>query len=211
MEFLNKIRLLLWIFVIVGIATAYIDYTRVTTGEAPVFCTETYDERTKEDKCRGIFYVMDRVVKRSPSERLNLSKKIEYRYLNQKVNIKLPVPKKKQDFVLSVTPSIDCPNNNLYFEKEEQLIYIDCIASIRYKETNKKESVDLKEALEKDPTIIESIIKNLSLTGVGPDKVTEEYITLDDKFVNKNIKIYRCNKNKIIITLNNNKSFDYCS
>ncbi len=214
MEFLKKIRNLLLIFALVGIATAYIDYTRITNGESPAFCKETFNERNNELTCRGIFYVTDRVVKRSPSEKLNLSKSIKYRFLNQTINIKLERPKEKQDFVLYVTPSLECPSPSyLYYEEDNQKIYLDCIASVKIKENNQKESVDLKDALEKNKGLIETIIKKTSLIGIESDKTTEKYINLDNQFINKSITIYRCNKDDIkdiYITMNNTMADDYC-
>ena len=214
MEFLKKVRNLLFIFVIVGGVTAYIDYTRMIEGENPVFCKSTYDEKAKEETCRGIFYIENRDIKQSPREKLNISSNVRYRIANQIIPIKLKSPKVTKDFVLYVTPSITCPSpSHLFYENDNQKIYLDCIASIKVKDKNQKESKDLKDALEENPSLIEDIIKNLSFTGYETDNTTEKYITTTDEFSNKKITVYRCsnNINDIYLTMNNTMAEDYCT
>ena len=214
MKVLKTIWWLLFIFVLFGAATAYLDYYNLTLGKAPVFCKKEYNEKTKVETSRGIFYIVERTTKQNPNETFNLSSNIKYRFLNKTLKIKLSSPKEKYDFILQVTPSIECPSpSRLYAELEDKKIYLDCIAEIHLKEASKKESVDLQEDFKGNPDRIEDIIKNLSFVGIEDDKTTEKYVTKDDTFSSKKLIIYRCNNETkdIYITQNNKMESNYCT
>lgn len=214
MKFSTKVKIFLWLVVILGVGSAFLDYTRMTSGEKPLFCIRKYDERNKIEKFRGIFYVAERTVKLDTRERLELSSNISYRFLNQNIKIKVKRPKDQYDFVLLVTPAIECPSpSKLYYEFDDKKVYLDCVISIQVKETEKKESVSLNEDLEKNPTRLEDIIKYLSYVGKAEDKKTEKFITIDDSFSNKSLVVYQCHNNgvkDIYITRNKNMAEDYC-
>lgn len=132
MEFIKKLRNILCLFVIFGIVTAYVDYQNLNKGIAPVFSIKQYNEKTKIEKSRGIFYEVERTIKYNTNEAFNLSSNIKYSYLNKTISIKLSSPKQKYDFILLVTPSITCPSpSKLYFELEKRKIYLDCIKKIK--------------------------------------------------------------------------------
>ena len=214
MRLINRIRLLLWILVIAGAGTAYLDYDRLVQGELPVFCKTTYNEKTKVETFRGLFYVAERTVKHNTKERLELSSNVKYSFLHKTLKIKDKHPQTTYDFVLYVTPSLSCPTPaRVYAELEDKNVYIDCIASIRIKNKKEKESKDLGETIKEDPTIIDEIINNVTFTGIDKDKTTEHYMTTDDTFSNKQLYIYRChgnNSRNVYITMNPNKLDSYC-
>ena len=212
MSFLKKIRNLLFIFVILGAATAYLDYYRMTIGEVPLFCKKSYNPRTKIEEFRGIFYIAERTVKNSTKETLNLSSNVKYRFLTKTLKIKQKHPKDHYDFILYVTPSIECPSpSSLYYMGEEK-IYIDCIHKIEVKEKKSKEKIELKDYLAKNPESIEDIIKELSLTGIVNDKA-EKYIDKKDSFIVGHLTVYRCiNESKSIYLTNSMEMVDdYCT
>lgn len=212
MRFLKKIRNLLFIFVLFGAVTAFYDYTNILKGNSPIFCIEQYNDKSKTEKFRGIFYIIERKVKQSPKEKMNLSNDITYKFLTKTIAIQLDRPKDQYQYTLLVTPATECLSNvMLYTELENKKIYLDCITSIRLKEKGKKNSKDLKEVLEKNPNQMEDILKNISYVGLEKDQTTEKYRSLDDTFVNREIIVYRCNNEEedIYIT-NNNKEQNYC-
>ena len=215
MELIKKIRNLLFIFVIFGAATAYLDYTRIIDGEIPVFCKKTYNEKEKLETFRGLFYVAERTVKRSTREKLELSSNIKYKFLNQTLNIKVKHPKEEQEYVIYITPTIECPSpSKLYFELEDKKVYIDCIASIRLKEQNEKESKDLSTVLEESPNKLDDIINKLTFMGIDGDKSTEKYETINENFSNQKLYVYKCHKSDVkdvYITLNSKKEDNHCT
>lgn len=215
MKTLNRIKLLLWLIVFVGAGSAYYDYTRITDGLTPVFCKRSYDERSKVETFRGLFYVAERTVKVSTEETLNISSDISYRFLNQRLNIKVKAPKDEYDFVLLVTPAIQCPSpSKLYYEWEYNKLYLDCVIDIKVKEKDSKEAISLKEDLEKNPSRVEDILKNFDFVGIANDKSTERYVTKDTSFSNKKLYAYRCHNQEskdIYITMNPNMAPDYCT
>ena len=211
MDLLNKIRFLLWILVLAGAATAYLDYCRLVQGEIPIFCKTTYNEKTKVETFRGLFYVAERTVKHNTDERLGLSSNVSYSFLHKTLKIKTQRPKTTYDFVLYVTPSIECPTpTKVYTELEDKKVYIDCIASIRIKNKDEEQSKDLNEVLLENPSILEDIILNTKFTGIDKDHTTEKYMTTDTTFANQILYIYKCSNKDIYITKNPNKLDNYC-
>ena len=214
MGLLKKIRNLLFLFVIIAAGTAYWDYYQMRQGNYPIFCKDSYVAKTKIETCRGIFYIAERKVKQNTSERLELSKNIKYKVLNQTLKINLPRPKEKKEFVLLVHPNNMCGSSTLYYEWDDHKLYLDCIASIRVKNTDESKSQELNEALDSNPSLVEDILMNLSFMGKDIDGITERYAALDDQFSTKRIIAYRCHNglvNDIYLTLNPAMALDYCT
>lgn len=87
MNFLKKIRNFLIIFTLFGVLTAGLDYLRMNSGLAPIFNISKFDEKTRIQSYRGLFYQASRKVKVSTNESLVDSSNIEYTVLNQKINV----------------------------------------------------------------------------------------------------------------------------
>ena len=211
---LKTIRNLLIIVMIFGVVTAVVDYYRLTIGEKPVFCLDSYDYNTNKETFRGIFYIADRDINHSTSERLEMSYNIRYRFLIKELKITIPHPKVTSDYVLFVKKSLDCPlPARLYVDGEDKKIYIDCIDSIKYKDKKNKKYKSLDEVLKDKPKLIDDIINKLTLVGVGSDRTTEKYEALDDTFVNQHLYVYKCNNNvkDIYITMNPIQEKNYCT
>ena len=211
---LKTIRNLLIIVMIFGVVSAAIDYYRLTIGEKPVFCISSYDYNSKIETSRGIFYIVDRKINHSTSERLEMSKSIKFRFLTQKLKISIPHPKITSDYVLFVKKSLDCPlPSRLYVELKDKKVYIDCIDSIEYKDKKDKKYKSLDEVLKDKPKLIDDIINKLTLVGVGSDRSTEKYEALDDTFVNQHLYVYRCNNvvKDVYITMNPKQEKNYCT
>ena len=213
MGLLKKIRNLLFLFVLIAAGTAYWDYNQMRQGNYPIFCKDSYNAKTKIETCRGIFYIAERKVKRDTSERLELSKNIKYKYLNQTASIQLPHPKDEKEFVLLVSANNTCGSSVLYYEWDDKKLYLDCIDSIRVKAKDEKNSKELKDALNDSASLIEDVLMNLSFVGKDVDGVTEKYMTMDDSFATRRIYAYRCHNgvvNDIYLTMNPVMAPDYC-
>ena len=214
MEFLKKIKFLLWIVVFFGAITAYVDYNRLLDGDLPVFCKDVYDPSSRIETFRGIFYIAERQVKRDPNEALALSSEVQYRFLNQKISIQPKAVRSDHSFVLYVTPSESCPGEeSLYQELEGKNIYFDCISSIRIKNINEKDSKDLKDVLLEDSSVLDDLLLEMSFTGIEEDQSTERYVVEDSSFATHSFYLYRCHQEEnhdIHISMNSEKR-DYCS
>lgn len=208
----NKVRLLLWLVVIFGAATAYVDYDRLENGKLPVFCQESYNSIQKVETFRGLFYIAERKVRRDPKERLGISSDVHFRFLHKNLTVQVKPIINQRDFVLYVTPSLTCPNLILYHELENKKVYTDCIASIKYKKKDESESKDLNEVLTEESSALDDVIIRASFTGIDNDKTTEKYIMKDTTVTDRVFYIYKChngsNRN-VYITMNPNKS-KYC-
>ena len=214
MSLLKTIKNLLLIVLLFGIVSAGVDYYRITNGLRPIFCQTTYNEKSRHETFRGLFYIAERKTKHSPSEELALSSNIKYRFLIKVLDIKLPTPVETKGYALVVRQREICPSGSkLYAEFDDKKIYIDCIEKITYKEKNSKKAIGLDEALQKDENLIEEILGDLSLVGMYNDEVTEVYVAEEDIITNKKLYVYRCNSKTedIYITLNNKMERDYCS
>lgn len=208
MKFWKFLRNIFLIIMILGIATAGVDYYRVTNGNTPIFAIKQFDKKGKHETFRGIFYIIERDIKWDQYEAFNLSSNIKYRILHKIIPITLERPKQTYDFVLYVSPN-NCNNSTLYMELEDKKVYLDCISTIKVKEKNEKQSYELKEKQE----LVEDILLNLDYTGTTSDKTTEKFVNKSDEFVNKNIVVYKCNKEDvkdIYITMNKKQEKDYC-
>ena len=72
MNFLKKIRNFLIIFTLFGVLTAGLDYLRMNSGLAPIFNISKFNEKTRIQSYRGLFYQASRKVKVSTNEPTNL-------------------------------------------------------------------------------------------------------------------------------------------
>jgi len=212
MNFLRKVRNFLLLFVFFAIVTAGVDYYRLTEGKIPVFCIKEYNKKTKVENYRGIFYIAERTVKENTKETLNLSSNIKYRILTFIIDIDLERPKQTYNYILYVKESDNCTTNaTLYYQKDKK-VYIDCLNTIKIKEKNKKESVELKDYLNNNPNEIENILNQLSLTGTINNKV-EKYVSKEDTFVIGKLIAYRCinEVDDIYLTTSDVLKDDYCT
>ena len=102
MNFLKKIRNFLILFTLFGVLTAGLDYLRMHSGLAPIFNISKFDEKTRIQSYRGLFYQASRKVKVSTNESLVDSSNIEYTVLNQKINVPKQFKKQERDFLIKI-------------------------------------------------------------------------------------------------------------
>ncbi|MBR3210600.1 MAG: hypothetical protein IKF71_01525 [Bacilli bacterium] len=212
MRILNKIRLLLWILVFFGAATAYVDYQLMQRGELPVFCKVEYNQFHKKETFRGIFYVAERTIRRNPSERLSISSDIQYRFLNQVVNIRTKPVSRENEYVMYVTPSSDCPNDrHVYQELEGKKVFIECISSLKLKNVKEKESKEFNEVLSEKPTFLNDLLMKMSFTGID-EGGTERYVVKDPSFTTQTFYLYQCHNgsNRDVTISLNSEMYDIC-
>ena len=211
MEFFKKVRNFLMIFFLFCCGTAGYDYYRMTVGEIPIFCVKEYNEKTHIESYRGFFYTGERTVKWDRRETLNLSSNIKFVVLTKEIPITLERPLVKNDYVLYVTPSED-GNSILYYETKEGKLYFNGISSIKVKKEKEKESVELKEALQKDKNLLDVLIDKIDFRGIVSDRKVEKYQTKEDSFVMGEFYVYRCHNetNDIYIVQEEALKEDYC-
>lgn len=210
MKFLKAIRNIFLIVLLFGLITTYYDYTNLKKGNSPLFCLRNYNEKTKTEKLRGIFYIVERKVKENPSERFNLSDKITYHILWLQEEIVLERPKDTYDFILEIADNPTCESSkDLYVETKDYKIYLDCITSIKEKKKDEKTGTELKEILEKNPKEIDKIIENLSYMGKTAEETGEIFRATNDLWMNKKLSLYKCENQEIILTTKEGEN-DYC-
>lgn len=195
MNFLKKIRNFLIIFTLFGVLTAGLDYLRMNSGLAPIFNISKFDEKTRIQSYRGLFYQASRKVKVSTNESLVDSSNIEYTVLNQKINVPKQFKKQERDFLIKTDVIKDCTEQSkLYYADLNVKVYTYCLNDIKVEENNKTK--ELKDLLTKDKNILKNIDYKLAYTGINADKTTLMYEDLYN-LSNNGLTMYRCNKQNI--------------
>lgn len=191
---LNAIKNVLIVIIVFGFATAGIDYSRMNSGEVPLFNLSSYNQKTNIQNYRGLFYIAERKVKASTKEPLVDSTNMKFKILVFDVN----VPRKfntTNTFTVETKETKDCDGKSiLYYADMKIKVYTYCLDSINIKE-GKSES--LASILKKDISIIDDIDNKLDFYGVYKDNSTLEFHDKKDEFTNNGLSMYRCNKENI--------------
>lgn len=197
MKVIKLIRNLLIIVVILGVLTAYIDYTRMTKGYTPLFNKEFYNEKTKIETYRGIFYIAERTIKLDKKESLSSSSNIKYKFLKYELDIKKVNNKKESDILVFTKEQNECDKNSkLIYADLNRKYYTYCLESIKIKENNNK-SKDLLEYIKKDDEIIKILESNMEYRGLYKDGTTQMFKTEIDNISNNGLAMYICNTKNI--------------
>ncbi len=198
---------ILILIVIVGIATCFIDYTRVLNNEEPLFAIKSYDKKTKTQTYRGLFYIVDRKITISKDESMKDSKNIIFKVLLFRLNLEARKVNEVAKLNVSYTSNKDCNVSNLIYATEDIKIYSYCLDDLTIKENNKK--IEFSNYFKTN-----KIIELLPFYGMDDDKTTEIYI--DDKSYSKDgFKVYKCNNNEdnkslYFTDLDTRKQPDFC-
>ena len=207
-----KVALLL---LIVGVLTTGIDYTRITSGQTPLFNVKFYKVRTKTQTFQGIFYKATRKVRNDPNEPLVESSKIKFKILN-KYPIKVPSEFKDTNIEYTIeTKEIEncLEQSKLYYANEKVKLYTYCLESIQMKSDNKKD--ELINLLKDNPDLIDEVDSKLAYTGILYDRTTQKYLSYNDESTNNGLAMYKCNNNGItdiyIGPRNMEKQVDFCT
>ncbi len=187
---LKKIRDFLIILVIFGVSSAGIDYFRMNSGQAPIFNISKYDESTKIQSYRGLFYQASRKVKVSTNESLVDSSDIEYTVLNQKLKVPNQYKEQSLDFTVKTKVDKSCSKGSvLYYADLDTKIYLYCIDEVNVTSLNKTKS--LLDYLKKDSKFMGNFDINLAYNGLSNDMSTEVFTDLYN-LSNNGLTMYKC-------------------
>ena len=192
---LKKIRNFLIILVIFGVSSAFIDYYRMNSGQAPIFNISKYDESTKIQSYRGLFYQASRKVKVSTNESLVDSSDIEYTVLNQKLKVPKQYKEHSLDFTIKTKVDKSCTIGSvLYYADLDTKIYLYCIDEINVTSENKTKS--LLDYLKKDSKFMGNFDNNLAYNGLSNDMSTEVFTDLYN-LSNNGLTMYKCHRTNV--------------
>jgi len=193
-KILYKIVLLI---IIVGVLTAGVDYTRISSGETPLFNLKFYKINTKKQTFQGLFYKATRKVRNDPNEPLTESSKITYKILN-KYPIKIPTEYKKieEEHNIETEEIKDCQETSkLYYANENIKVYTYCLKSIKIKSDNKDD--ELSNLLKSNVDLIDEIDSKLAFVGIHYNGTTQMYLSRNDETTNNGLAMFKCNNNGI--------------
>ena len=197
MKVIKAIRNVLIAVVIFGIVTAYIDYTRMTKGYTPLFNRQTYNEKTKIETYRGLFYIAERKVKLDKKESLSSSSDIKYKFLKYDLDIKKINNEKESDVLVFTKEQEKCDEKSkLIYADLDRKYYTYCLDSIKIKEKDSK-SKDILEYIKKDDEIIKILESNMEYHGLYKDGTTQMFKSEKYDISNNGLSMYICNTKNI--------------
>ena len=194
------IKRLILLFLLLGIASTGIDYTRITTGETPIFNIREFDSKTKKETFKGMFYVFERKVSASTSEKLVDSKNLKFEILTRKIEVPKQYTEKVFEFNVETKNEETCSSSKLLYADRAIKIYTYCLEEINIIDNSTKKSDTLLNYLYNDYTIIDDIDSKLMFLGTVRDNTQDSTGTIlrfksdEDKFTNEGLVLYRCNK-----------------
>lgn len=197
MKVIKAIRNVLIIVVILGIITAYIDYTRMTKGNTPLFNKESFNEKTKVETYRGLFYIAERTVKLDKRESLSSSSDIKYKFLKYDIDIKKTNDSKESEVLILTKVQDKCEEKSkLLYADLNRKYYTYCLDSIKIIE-EKNKSKDILEYVKKDDEIIKILESNMEYRGLYKDGTTQMYKSELYDISNNGLAMYICNTKNI--------------
>ena len=194
------IKRLILLFLLLGIASTGIDYTRITTGETPIFNIREFDSKTKKETFKGMFYVFERKVSASTNEKLVDSKNLKFEILTYKIEVPKQYTEKVFEFSVETKNEETCSSSKLLYADRAIKIYTYCLEEINIIDNNTKKRDTLLNYLYNDYTIIDDIDSKLMFLGTVKDNTQDSTGTIlrfksdEDKFTNEGLVLYRCNK-----------------
>ena len=192
--FLGTLKELVLLFVILSVGSTLIDYGRVNSGNIPLFCTSKYNEKSKVQKFRGIFYQASRKVTVSVDEDLSDSTNIKFYILTKKMNVPSEFKSHNNDYVLNTKVSSECGEVTLYYSSKDTNIYTYCLDSIKMSENGSSKSKELSEYFKSDEKYIDELINYIPYRGFAPDRASLFYRTEDKNMVDNGLTMYQCHK-----------------
>ena len=196
-EFIKTIYKFVLLILVCGTLTAGLDYTRMTSGQTPIFSLKNYNTKTRTQHCYGLFYKATRKIRASENEPLTESSNIKYK-LFYKYAIKIPTQYKniaKEYTVITEETSNCTEQSKLYYADESIKIYTYCLDSFKVKSDKKTD--DFINYLKEDRTIYDEIDSQLAYTGLYLDRTTQMYLSRNDETTNNGLAMFKCNNNGI--------------
>ena len=193
----GTVKELCLLFLLVSIGSCLIDYGRITSGKVPLFCVKNYNEETKIESFRGIFYQASRKVTVSPEEELTDSTEIKFYAVTKPIAV--PSSFKHHEFSYTINTKVSdiCGDAQLYYADDETKLYTYCLDEIKLQEIGSKKDKDLSEYLKKDSSLMEDIVSFIPYRGLYSDNETLLFRTTDNTLVNNGLTILRCHKKGI--------------
>lgn len=194
-SFFTTITKMLIIFVVFGFLTAAIDYFRMKSGENPLINIKKYNEKTKIQTFRGIFYKAERKVTSSDKESLTESSGIKFSILVFELAVPRQFKEIKSTYSINTKEIENCQEPaKLYYADKSIKVYTYCLEDIKLTKNNKEEV--LEKYLKKSTTIIDELDAELSYLGLYSDRTTLMF--KDTNNIAKNgLTMYRCNRPNI--------------
>lgn len=194
-SFFKTVTKLLIIFAIFGFLTAMIDYLRMKSGEVPVINISKYNDKSRIQTYRGIFYKAERKVTVSVNEPLTDSSNMNFSILIFKLDVPRQFKELKSVYSLNTKEVENCQEPaKLYYADKDVKVYTYCLEDIKLTKDDKEET--LLSYLAKDNTIIDEIDSELSYLGLHTDQST--LIFNDQNNISKTgLTMYKCNRPNI--------------
>lgn len=192
---LNSIKELLIIILVAGILTAAFDYLQMISGNVPIFNKKSYDEKTKVQSFRGLFYKAERKITTSENESLVDSTEMKYAFLTFNITVPKQFKEIKKDYTISTKTKENCQEQSkLYYADKNVKVYTYCLDEISISENGKKTSLD--KHLKKETNILDEIDSKLAYLGLYQNQ--KALIFKDNSDIsNQGLTMYRCNQTNI--------------
>ena len=193
MKILKFIRNIIFIVIIVGIITAFIDYTRMISGSEPVFNISSYNSIKHIESYRGLFYQATRKTKINDKESLMDSSEIKFFVLTKQIDVPEQFKDKSLEYTIKPISSETCEGTSkLYYADTNIKIYSYCFDSFKIVESGSNKEESIEKYLKEDKYFYEDLIQKMAFTGLYLDGTTELYKSVDG-FSSEDISMYRCN------------------
>lgn len=193
MKFLKLIRNIIFLVIIFGAVTAFIDYTRMLSGSEPIFNISSYNSSKHVENYRGLFYQASRKTKVNNQESLMDSSDIKFFVLTKQIDVPSQFNEDKFEYTIKPVSSEICDGvSKLYYADTNIKIYSYCIDSFGVVENGTNKEDDLLKHLKDDKNFFEDLIQKMTFMGLYSDKTTEFYKSLDG-FSSMDIAMYKCN------------------
>lgn len=201
------------VFALVGILSSIIDYFKMKSGNVPVFNLRKYDNVSKVQTFRGIFYKAERKVTASENESLDDSSEISFSFLFFNLDVPKQFKTVELPYTIETKEISQCnERSKLYYADKDIKVYTYCLDEINVNRNNKK--IKLFDYLKKDNDIINDIDSKLSYLGLYEDQSTLMFEAIDG-FTNNGLTMFRCHEvhiNDVYIGPANTKfQDDFCT
>lgn len=197
MKLLKCIRNIIFLVLVFGFITAFIDYTRMVGGSEPIFNISSYNSSKHVENYRGLFYQASRVTKINDKESLIDSNDIKFIVLTKQIDILNQSNDDSLEYTIKPVAGDVCDGvSKLYYADSNIKIYSYCFDSFKIVEKGNDKEEDIKKYLKEDKYFYEDLIQKMAFTGLYLDGSTEIYKSVDD-FSSEDILLYKCNSSDI--------------
>lgn len=192
---LNSIKELLIIILVAGILTAAFDYLQMISGNVPIFNKKSYDEKTKVQSFRGLFYKAERKITTSENESLVDSTEMKYAFLIFNITVPKQFKEVEKTYTISTKIKENCQEQSkLYYADKNIKVYTYCLDEINVSENGKTAS--LENHLRKETNILDEIDSKLAYFGLYQNQKALIFKDIND-ISNQGLTMFRCNQTNI--------------